>query len=82
MGSLEEVRMPQNGIFHEGITALAEAFAFNPKLKILDLSDNIFTEKGAQAMAKVFVQYFLCFFLNFDGVIYFRHCLKWLDWRL
>ncbi|ELT89424.1 hypothetical protein CAPTEDRAFT_107728, partial [Capitella teleta] len=53
IGSLEEVRMPQNGIFHEGITALAEAFAFNPKLKILDLSDNIFTEKGASAMAKV-----------------------------
>ena len=53
MGSLEEVSMPQNGIFHQGIMALAGAFAHNPKLRKLDLSDNIFTEEGAKAMAKV-----------------------------
>ena len=53
MGSLEEVSMPQNGIFHDGISALAEAFVLNKKLKKLSLNDNTFTEKGAAAFAKV-----------------------------
>ncbi len=53
MGSLEEVSMPQNGISHTGITALAEAFTENKNLKKLNLNDNTFTEKGAKAMAKV-----------------------------
>ena len=53
MGSLEEVAMPQNGINFEGITALSEAFSCNPNLRILNLNDNTFTEKGAKAMAKV-----------------------------
>ena len=53
MGSLEEVRMPQNGIYHEGITALAEAFAHNKNLRYLSLQDNTFTTVGAKAMAKV-----------------------------
>ena len=45
--------MPQNGINHEGIEALAHAFSFNPSLRSIDLSDNTFVEKGALAMAKV-----------------------------
>ncbi len=52
MGSLEEVVMPQNGIYFEGLTALADAFSKNPNLKILNLNDNTFTAKGAKAMAK------------------------------
>ena len=51
MGSLEEVVMPQNGIYFEGLTALAAAFANNPNLRILNLNDNTFTDKGARAMA-------------------------------
>ena len=51
MGSLEEVVMPQNGIYFEGLTALADAFANNPNLRILNMNDNTFTEKGAKAMA-------------------------------
>ena len=51
MGSLEEVVMPQNGIYFEGITALADAFASNPNLRILNMNDNTFTEKGAKALA-------------------------------
>ena len=54
MKSLVEVHMPQNGINHSGITALAEAFAFNTKLRHINLSDNTFTEKGSISMAKVF----------------------------
>ena len=33
MGSLEEVVIPQNGIYHEGIAALSDAFANNPNLR-------------------------------------------------
>merc|ERR1719187_299994 len=51
MGSLEEVVMPQNGIYHEGLAALADAFSSNPNLRILNMNDNTFTEKGARPMA-------------------------------
>ena len=51
MGSLEEVVMPQNGIYFEGLTALADAFANNPNLRHLNMNDNTFTEKGAKALA-------------------------------
>lgn len=45
--------MPQNGINHPGVTALAQAFAINPLLRVINLNDNTFTEKGAVAMAEV-----------------------------
>ncbi|XP_042868321.1 ran GTPase-activating protein 1-like [Penaeus japonicus] len=51
VGTLEEVAMPQNGIFHEGIAALADALSTNKNLRIINLNDNTFTPKGAQAMA-------------------------------
>ena len=35
LGSLVEVSMPQNGIYHEGIASLAEAFGNNPKLEVM-----------------------------------------------
>lgn len=53
IGTLEEVHMPQNGINHPGVTALAQAFAINPLLRVINLNDNTFTEKGAVAMAEV-----------------------------
>lgn len=53
MGSLEEVHMPQNGINHPGVTALATAMQHNTRLRILNLNDNTFTDKGAIAMAQV-----------------------------
>lgn len=45
--------MPQNGINYPGITALAKAMQSNTGLRILNLNDNTFTEKGAVAMAQV-----------------------------
>ena len=51
--TLEVIKMPQNGIYHEGIRSLAESFECNPNLREIDLSDNTFTEKGAQAMREV-----------------------------
>ena len=43
--------MPQNGIYHVGITALSEAFMQNPNLRVLNLNDNTVTKKGAVALA-------------------------------
>lgn len=53
IGTLEEIHMPQNGINHPGVTALAKALQHNTSLRILNLNDNTFTEKGAVAMAQV-----------------------------
>lgn len=53
MGSLEEVHMPQNGINHKGITALAEAMLQNPNIRVLNFNDNTFTKRGALSMAQV-----------------------------
>ena len=51
-GSLEEVAMYQNGIRPEGISTLISA-GLNKcaKLRILDLQDNTFTQKGSEALA-------------------------------
>jgi hypothetical protein len=51
MGTLEEVVMPQNGIYHVGIEALADAWGNNPNLRILNINDNTLTEKGAKHLA-------------------------------
>jgi Ran GTPase-activating protein 1 len=51
LGTLEEVVMPQNGIYHAGITALSEAFMHNANLRVLNLNDNTVTVKGAVALA-------------------------------
>ena len=42
--------MPQNGIYHEGIHALADAFSHNPNLKCLNLNDNTVMPLGAEAL--------------------------------
>lgn len=42
--------MPQNSIFHVGISALAESFTFNKNLQVLNLNDNIIGHKGAKAL--------------------------------
>jgi Ran GTPase-activating protein 1 len=46
-GTLLEVRMPQNGIRQDGMSALAEGLSKNPGLKYLDLQDNTFTADGS-----------------------------------
>lgn len=60
MGSLEEVHMPQNGINHAGVTALATAMQHNADLRVLNLNDNTFTKRGAIAMAQVLRHQSLC----------------------
>ncbi|KAJ3876680.1 hypothetical protein F5051DRAFT_28573 [Lentinula edodes] len=45
-GGLIEVRMPQNGIRMDGITALAGGLAKNRNLQYIDLQDNTFTFEG------------------------------------
>lgn len=51
IGTLEEIAMPQNGIYHVGITALSDAFTYNKNLQILNLNDNTIGPKGAEAIA-------------------------------
>lgn len=47
--------MPQNGIYHEGISALSDAFTHNKNLQIINLNDNTIGKKGAQAISKALV---------------------------
>lgn len=51
LGTLEQIIMPQNSIFHKGIKNLAQAFKKNPRLRVINLNDNIVTHKGAAALA-------------------------------
>lgn len=51
VGTLEEIAMPQNGIYHVGISALSEAFKDNPNMRVLNLNDNTIGPKGAEAIA-------------------------------
>lgn len=48
-GTLVDVRMPQNGIRMDGITALARGLAKCPDLQHIDFQDNTFTDDGAVA---------------------------------
>lgn len=45
--------MPQNGIYHVGITAITKGLSVNPNLRILNLNDNTIGLKGAKALANV-----------------------------
>ncbi|KAK4048742.1 Ran GAP Rna1 [Microbotryomycetes sp. JL221] len=51
LGSLVEVRMPQNGIRMEGIEAIVNGLKANSNLEVLDLQDNTATERGSRAIA-------------------------------
>lgn len=51
--TMEEIVIPQNGIYCKGIIALTASLLENPKLKVLDVQDNILTPLGAEALAKV-----------------------------
>lgn len=50
-GTLEVVRMPQNGIRSDGIRTIVEGLRECKNLKHLDLQDNTFTVKGSKALA-------------------------------
>lgn len=51
VGSLETLAIPQNGIYHPGISALSDSLRDNENLKVLNLNDNTIGPKGAQALA-------------------------------
>ncbi|KAH9924310.1 RNI-like protein [Epithele typhae] len=50
-GTLEEVRMPQNGIRMDGAVRIVEALARNAALAHFDLQDNTFGDPGTDAVA-------------------------------
>lgn len=43
--------MPQNGIYHPGVSALSLAFAKNPNMQVLNLNDNTVRSEGAAALS-------------------------------
>lgn len=54
MQSLQEIVIPQNGIYHPGMQALAEALKQNVNLQIINFNDNTVTYKGAEYLAEAF----------------------------
>lgn len=53
IGTLEVIRMPQNGIRAPGIEALATAFVHNRNLRIIDLNDNTITTAAAKLASAI-----------------------------
>lgn len=51
--TMEEITIPQNGIYCKGILELTTSLLKNPNLKVLDVQDNLLTPLGAEALAKV-----------------------------
>lgn len=52
--TLEEITMPQNGIYWIGMTAISEALKENPNIQVLNLNDNTIGPKGAAALSEAF----------------------------
>jgi Ran GTPase-activating protein 1 len=52
--TLEEITIPQNGIYHPGMFALAEALKKNLNMKVINFNDNTITAKGAEYLAEAF----------------------------
>ncbi|CAN8005978.1 unnamed protein product [Ixodes hexagonus] len=77
MGSVEELSLPQNGIFHVGVSALAKGVAANPNLRLLNFNDNIFAVEGARQMAQAIMPIALQAVRHLDKleVINFGDCL-------
>ncbi|EGT56631.1 hypothetical protein CAEBREN_20551 [Caenorhabditis brenneri] len=53
MQTLEEIRLPQNGIKEPAIAALAQAFKANRSLRVIDINDNFCGPEGALELAEV-----------------------------
>jgi len=53
IGTLEVIRVPQNGIRAPGIEALSNAFVQNRNLRIIDLNDNTITTAAGQLASTI-----------------------------
>ncbi|KAG8232040.1 hypothetical protein J437_LFUL014443 [Ladona fulva] len=57
MKTLEELSMPMNGIYHQGLSELTSALSENPNLRVVDLNDNtVGGKKGAVHVAAMLPQ--------------------------
>lgn len=52
--TLQEITIPQNGIYHPGMAALAEALKKNVNMQVINFNDNTITAKGADVLAEAF----------------------------
>ncbi|KAF5292137.1 hypothetical protein FQA39_LY14092 [Lamprigera yunnana] len=69
IGTLEEVAMPQNGIYHVGIKALCDAFICNTNLQILNLNDNTIGPQGANEIRKILLHLQKLKIINFGDCL-------------
>ena len=65
LGSLVEVSMPQNGIYHEGISALADAFGHNHGMEVCLFTCVIFVTDFCQAGSQACLFELLCAVFGF-----------------
>lgn len=52
--TLQEITIPQNGIYHPGMKALAQALKKNVNMQVINFNDNTITSKGAEPLAEAF----------------------------
>lgn len=52
--TLQEIIIPQNGIYHPGMKALAEALKKNVNMQVINFNDNTITAKGAEPLSEAF----------------------------
>lgn len=52
--TLQEIIIPQNGIYHVGMSALADALKKNPNMQVINFNDNTITARGAESLAEAF----------------------------
>ena len=71
--------MPQNGIFHEGIAALAQAFSQNPNLRILNLNDKLVLNLIIYHILKTFTLLFPYFFYFTKAKCLYLHSLLYYE---
>jgi Ran GTPase-activating protein 1 len=68
-GTLECVRMIQNGIRQEGVVALADGLSKCPKLRELDIQDNVADAKGCDALSKAATNWPNLTYLNLSDCV-------------
>jgi Ran GTPase-activating protein 1 len=61
--------MPQNGIRQNGIENVADAFASNQNLKIINMNDNTFCKRGGLAISKALIKLKNLEYVNFGDCL-------------
>lgn len=72
--TLEHVAIPQNGIYHVGMSALSDGFKLNPQMRVLNLNDNTIGPKGAEYISSALESMPKCVHVYFrKGAFFLQH---------